>query len=368
MARLAAGVRKRTDGTLEKRFTINGSRYSVYGRTSKEISEKEQELRKEINAGIYQKNKNITLDKYFTEWQKRKRGSIKGNTLKLYKSCYYNHLSPAMGSKRVRSIERREIYQLQESLSGRLSFSTTNNVIKVLKMILDDAVQDDILLKNPVSGIKALKENKGAAETNHRALTEDEQRQFMKTLKGNYNYEFIALLLCTGMRFGEAAALTWRDVDYRKNVIHIRNNITYTEEGKAVVGSPKSESSIRDIPINDTIRDILTMQRKKMGTIIPIGTGNVFVAVYGGIVQNGEINRTISNTLSKLEEQGIHIEHFTAHALRDTFATRYIEQGGSPQTLKAILGHSSLAMTMDLYAHVLPNTKQKEMDNLKIVL
>ena len=45
----------------------------------------------------------------------------------------------------------------------------------------------------------------------------------------------------------------------------------------------------------------------------------------------------------------------------------FIEQGGQPQTLKTILGHSSLAMTMDLYAHVLPNTKQKEMDNLKIV-
>ena len=49
-------------------------------------------------------------------------------------------------------------------------------------------------------------------------------------------------------------------------------------------------------------------------------------------------------------------------------ATRYIEQGGNPQTLKTILGHTSLAMTMDLYSHVLPNTKQKEMDNLKIVL
>lgn len=61
------------------------------------------------------------------------------------------------------------------------------------------------------------------------------------------------------------------------------------------------------------------------------------------------------------------MEHFTAHALRDTFATRYIEQGGNPQTLKTILGHSSLSMTMDLYSHVLPDTKQKEMNQLKIV-
>ncbi|MDE7002352.1 MAG: tyrosine-type recombinase/integrase [Lachnospiraceae bacterium] len=74
------------------------------------------------------------------------------------------------------------------------------------------------------------------------------------------------------------------------------------------------------------------------------------------------------HALARLEERGKPIEHFTAHALRDTFATRYIEQGGNPQTLKTILGHNSLAMTMDLYSHVLPNTKQKEIDNLKIVL
>jgi integrase len=69
-----------------------------------------------------------------------------------------------------------------------------------------------------------------------------------------------------------------------------------------------------------------------------------------------------------LDEKGNHIDFFTCHCLRDTFATRFIEQGGNPQTLKTILGHSSLSMTMDLYSHVMPNTEQKEMDNLKIVI
>lgn len=94
----------------------------------------------------------------------------------------------------------------------------------------------------------------------------------------------------------------------------------------------------------------------------------MFTTVYGGMIHNHAVNRAISDALARLEERGKPIAHFTAHALRDTFATRYIEQGGNPQTLKTILGHSSLAMKMDLYSHVLPNTKQKEMDNLKIVL
>lgn len=66
--------------------------------------------------------------------------------------------------------------------------------------------------------------------------------------------------------------------------------------------------------------------------------------------------------MKRLEKKEIKIERFTCHAFRDTFATRYIEEGGSAQVLKTILGHSSLAMTMDLYSHVMPDTKQQEME------
>lgn len=67
-------------------------------------------------------------------------------------------------------------------------------------------------MKNPAEGIKALKEvNAKAAETYHRALTEQEQKDFMQEMANDYYYEFVAFLLCTGMRFGEAAALTWSE-------------------------------------------------------------------------------------------------------------------------------------------------------------
>ena len=78
-----------------------------------------------------------------------------------------------------------------------------------------------------------------------------------------------------------------------------------------------------------------------------------------------EDHYSIDNVLKRLRQQGIEIERFTHHAFRDTFATRYIEEGGNMQTLQKILGHSSLAMTADLYAHVLPNTKQQEMQQIE---
>lgn len=370
MARLGAGVRKRADGTLEKRFTVNGTRYSVYGKTSKEITQKEQEIRKQIEAGVYTDNRNITLDGYFEEWLKGKRNGAKGNTLKTYSSHYKKHISPRLGKRKIQKIERREILKLQSELIEVLSGTTANGVIKTLKIILNDAMHDEIITKNPADGIKAIKEvGEKATDTYHRALTEEEQKVFMQEIKNDYYYEFIALLLCSGMRSGEAAALTWNDIDYTNNVIHITKTATYTEDGALIVGnSPKSEAGKRDIPLNDTIKAILQSQRAKYGNVIPMNTSTIFVAVFGGLIHNKTINRAIDEALKRLEAKGVHIEHFTAHALRDTFATRFIEQGGQPQTLKTILGHSSLAMTMDLYAHVLPNTKQDEMNNLHIAL
>ena len=369
MARLGSGTRKRADGTLEKRFTIDGKRYSVYGKTTKEVTEKEQNIRKQIAAGLYTNNRNITLDGYYDEWIDGKRNRAKSNTLKTYSILYNKQISPMLGKRKVQQIERREVLSLQRSLLENYSNYTINLVITILRTILNDAIKDEIITKNPAAGITALKEQEKATETYHRALTEEEQVAFMQEVASDYYYEYIALLLSSGMRSGEVAALCWNDIDYKNNVIHVTKTLTRSEEGTLIVGkSTKSDAGRRDIPLTETIKGILSMQRSKHENVIPMGTNNVFVGVYGGLVHNHAVNRAISDALGRLEAKGIHIEHFTAHALRDTFATRFIEQGGQPQTLKTILGHSSLAMTMDLYSHVLPNTKQKEMDSIHIAI
>lgn len=374
MARLANGVRKRPDGLLEKRFMVEGRRYSVYGINNKEIEQKERELRKTIEAGLYTKNRNITLDEYFEEWLKGKRNATKGNTLKTYKSYYYKHISPVLGNRKVQKIERREVLRLQNEVLQKLSISTCNIVLRVLKIVLNDAVSEGIIIKNPASGVKSTKDTSvKATESYHRALTQEEQTAFMEELKTDFFYEFIALLLTTGMRQGEAAALNWSDIDYKQNVIHITKTVTYDENGKIKIGdSPKSEAGQRDIPMNDTIKEILKSQKKKnvmlQGTNVIAFDDRIFSTVYGNIINSNRVNKSITTCLKALEVKGIFIEHFTAHAFRDTFATRYIEQGGNMQTLKTILGHNSISLTMDLYSHVLPNTKQEEMNSIKIML
>jgi integrase len=231
--------------------------------------------------------------------------------------------------------------------------------------MLNDACIDDVISKNPANGIKAIKDKKSekAVDTIHRALTLQEQKTFMDEVESDYYYEFIAFLLCSGLRTGEASALKWRDIDTKENQIHIRRTMTFDESGVMIIGdSTKSDAGMRDIPLTPILKNILNRWKNKIGKTSLDGT--IFVAVNGGYVYSGAVNRAIANALDRLKEKGVDIPIFAAHCLRDTYATRFLEETGDLQTLKTLLGHSSLAMTSDLYAHVLPNTKQEKAEKV----
>lgn len=84
----------------------------------------------------------------------------------------------------------------------------------------------------------------------------------------------------------------------------------------------------------------------------------------GGPLQSDRIQTEIDRIIKRIRADGYEFERITPHVFRHTFATRAIEAGMPPQVLKTILGHSSLVMTMDLYSHVLPDTKAEEMEKI----
>ncbi len=373
MARMPSGMRKKENGLFEKRFTVNGKRYSAYGHSVKECSENEMQMREDIKAGLYNSNKNVTLDSYFGEWEKSRIGIVKESSAKIVRSRYDNHIKPVLGKTKVQRIEKREVIKLQQDLSKKLSATTTNSVIAVLKSVLSGAVDDEILTKNPSLTVKPLRTDgqPKASETIHRALTREEQQAFMQEARNEWLYEFFCFSLCTGMRINEITALKWSDIDYINNVVHVSKTISWKKGGGIAETSPKSKTSKRDVPMNDTIKQILQMQREKISMVYGEVfarqmDNNVFIGSNGSrAIASSTVGYSINSVLKRLKAQGIDIEYFTHHAFRDTFATRYIEEGGNMQTLKKILGHNSLAMTADLYSHVLPDTKQQEMKQIE---
>lgn len=373
MARIPSGMRKKENGLFEKRFTVDGKRYSAYGHNVKECSESEVRIREEIKAGLYNSNKNVTLNAYFEEWQKSRIGVNKESSLKIDRSKYNNHIRPVLGKTKIQKIEKREVVKLQQDLSKKLSASMTNSVIVLLKTLLKAAVEDDIIIKSPAASVKPLRtdDRPKASETIHRALTREEQQAFIWEAKPEWLYEFFCFSLCTGMRINEITALKWQDIDYINNLIHVTKTLSWKEGGGVTETLPKSDASKRDIPMNDTIKKVLQMQRTKIsmvyGEIYARKMDSpIFIGSNGSrAIGSSTVSYSIDIILERLRKRGTEIDKFTHHAFRDTFATRYIEEGGNMQTLQKILGHSSLAMTADLYAHVLPSTKQQEMKQIE---
>lgn len=374
MPKLPQGVNRRKDGLLEKRFTVEGKRYSIYAHTVKELQEKELAKRQDIVSHSYRKNASITLDEYFNEWLEQKARYAKPSTISRYKTDYKNHIQGILGKRKVIEIERREVIDMTKRIQADTSIYMANYCLNLISSILVGAIRDEIIDKNPAEYIPKIKDigKKPAAETIHRALTREEQSAFLAALEGEYYREFLELILLTGMRFGECAALTWDDIDQTAGVIRINKTQTYGDGFKRiVVDSPKTEAGRREIPMNKAIKDVLRRQRQTALDLYGLPGVKpemlVFRSVYGSNINIGRVSNAINTAISKMNAAGIETEHFSVHALRDTFATRYIEAGGSPQTLKKILGHSKLEMTMDLYAHVLPDTKAEEMNRIAII-
>ena len=213
------GRRVKHEMVLEKPLVIDGEEYKVQGRTPLDLKENERLLRQQLEISA---REDPTLNQYFQEWIfHREKTANKAATPYRYKMFYQNHIANTIGRKRIRDLRRRDILQLQTDMLKRVSPGTVNYMLQLLKQILNDAVADEIIEKNPAKLIKRLKTaGSTAVDTNHRALTVEEQQMFLDAVKDTFYAEFFTFLLLTGLRQGECAALVWGDIDERDNVVH----------------------------------------------------------------------------------------------------------------------------------------------------
>lgn len=375
MARQYAGVRLRRDGRYEKRFTVNGCRYSVFGSTRKECMDNELIRRKEIEEHKYIKNRSVTMNQYFNEWIAVKEQEVKETTVRLFNAVYKNQIKPYLGTRKIKDLERRELALFQAKIIKKYSISTTKKAMNTIHQMLESAVIDEVIAVNVANSLPKIrkKATEGEArETIHRALTEKEVSTFLEYAKKDWNYNAMRLLLTTGIRAGECGALYWRDIDYKNNIIHIKRTITKDKENRNVIGTTtKTKKSKRDIPLNDEIKRILEEQREFMhswqGANVIEMNDRIFKSENGGLVYAGTLNNSIEKILIKMKKDGIEIKHFAPHAFRSTFASLAVRKGMPLNVLKEIMGHTSYSMTADLYGHVYNEQKQEAMNLIKII-
>ena len=297
--------------------------------------------------------------------------SLKQSTYISYEGYIRIHLKPSLGGLQLRDITPRllqEFYNYKAETEG-LGPKTIVNLNLFLHKALSFAVSEGYISSNPASAINLPQGEKPQIEI----LTRDEQARLVKASYRHRYGVFIRLVLFTGMRIGELLGLRWEDLDVQAGLLHIRrtlnrlkkkNHPTAYGEAKTeiVIQSPKSQNSIRSIPILPAVmQDLMSWKSIQQSDRQLAGesysdSGMIVTNPLGGYMEP----RTFKDQYNQiLNIAGL--GHFTFHALRHTFASRAMEQGMDAKTLSMILGHASVSFTMDTYTRVLTSHKVESM-------
>lgn len=369
--KLPKGITIRKDGRYMARFQYEGENYTLYGSELDKLLVQVEDLKYEVRHGLYEKEQNITVDSWYKTWMEEyKQHQVKPTSYDLYERTYDGHIKPYIQKKKLKDIRPEHIQRIYNAEAKKVKQQTLTRINVILNGLFQQAYKNGIIQKNPVkrATLPKLRE-----EVERRVMTLEEQKLFLEYAKKTYYGNIFEVALSTGMRNGELRALEWSDIDFKNKMMHVTGTLIYTKGGY-YKGTPKSRSSKRDIPMLDNVYQILKERRKEQ-LELKLSLGDkwqpeggldnlVFTNEFGSAVKHPTIQYYMKHVQDMIRNDDITLEPIHIHTLRHTFATRCIENGMQPQVLKTILGHSSLAMTMDLYSHVLPNTKTNEMQKI----
>ena len=364
--KLPMGMKYRSDNRIEYRFTIDGTRYSVYGATKEECKAKELEKREEIKAGAYKRNKSLTMSEYMDRWIESREGKIVSATIRTYtklinrmNSQKIDRAGHTFGNLKLSELETENIRQLQKSLlRDGLTTRTANDSLSLLKHALENAMDERIIDWNPAKPVERLKRTEQPArDTIHRALNREEMDIFLQAARDSWYYPLYVFLLNTGLRIGEASALTVRDVTEQS--INVCKTVTRTEIGYTIAEQTKTEAGKRTLATRPEAWKAFQDQRRNNEIFNSRKVVNmnspVFTLPKGGIIRPDRVNDDIKRICNQTG-----IEYFTCHAFRATFTSRCIAADVPVKVLMETLGHTDVQMTLGLYGHAENQQKRDE--------
>lgn len=378
---IGKGLTQTKDGRYSGRFTNRfGKRVEFKGNSLNDVKKQLQKAIYEDEQKLNIYDTKIILDKWFEQWiNVHKYGILKQNSKMEYIGHYKKHIGPYLGKMKLIDIGKIHIKELinQMDKSG-YGYEMKNRTKIMLLDMFDKAMQDEMVNRNPAKGIKIVRDEKKEP----RVLSREEQSFFFNCSKGTFYDNLFVVCVNTGLRPGEAAALTSNDIDFSEKSISVSHTLIYQkwekDTGKTIhIDSPKTKSSIRKIPMNSHSELALKKQIKQKA-VIQKRYGNryceeqfqdlLFTTKFNTpVIEQNFIDaiKRIVVEINSMRDELEKFELFTPHCFRHTFATRCIESGMKPKVLQKILGHATLQMTMDLYAHVSDDIKSNEMELLE---
>uniref|UniRef100_UPI00405786F7 tyrosine-type recombinase/integrase n=1 Tax=Agathobacter sp. TaxID=2021311 RepID=UPI00405786F7 len=369
MPKRGENIYKRKDGRWEGRYRIKSdsnetTKYkSVYGKTYKEVKEKMMLQKQE--AATWQKRKNEPLFSDVLEmWILENRVHFKGATEHKYQSMIEMHISPGLGQIKVSKLTSSDIHAFLENKrkhgrmdgKGGLSVSYIKSMVLVIHAAINYAAEEGWCEPLRKPAVKLAFEKREIP-----VLNRVEQKQLESHLLKNTDETKLGMLISLhmGLRIGEVCALSWEDIDFQGEILHVRHTVARVRadanenaKTKLILDKPKTKSSTRDIPISSALMQVFSQMKLSAKSSYVISAKPGFISP-----------RTYEYRYHKvLEECGLASVNY--HALRHSFATKCVEAGVDVKTLSEILGHADVAITLNTYVHSSMDMKRKQLEKL----
>lgn len=357
-------IQKKANGSYLGRLRISGyDTFYVTGTSEKEVQKELDNfylktLRKEI---VPQKQ---TVNSYIERWLVTvKMPSMKAASYDRLERTYQKQIkNTPVGRSQLGTLTSMEIQTLINSYTASLSYSSLKKVYDLLNNCFRYAVAVRDTGYNPVDGVRLPKQENLKIQTKEIEILSDAdverlekaQNDLYKTGQPKYWYASAYVLIAnTGIRSGEALALTWDNVNLRSKTLTICQNASRIKKrdaptatgSKQIITSTKSRSGMRQIPLNAKALAALA-HLKELQERNHIQTDFVICTSTGKMVVQNSFYRIFQNM-----QRALGIKPVTIHALRHTFATQLIKANVDIKIVSQLLGHSSVKITYDTYVH-----------------
>jgi len=286
-----------------------------------------------------------------SQWEPAILPTLKFATQRNYRHLTRRHLFPVFGDQPLCDIKRQHIqgFVMEKMVRQKFSWKTSLHLRNLVSKIFSTAVDWEYVPANPANGVKLPPR---PLRQPLRFLTVGEVTRLLKALEEPERTLVLTAVL-TGMRIGELLALRWRNVDFGHKVIRVREAVY---EGHN--STPKTQGSIRDIPIGPALDQAL---RQHGGRAATSDDSLVFPSRNGTHLRPGNLHkRHLLTACAKAE-----LPRFSWHDFRRTHATLLSDMGEPLKTAQAQLGHTSLSTTAELYAQAVPASQRAAIERLE---
>ena len=352
-------IYRRKDGRWVGQYTVytaKGPKYRyIYGKTRAMVAEKLTKAMADRDGGFVFDAGSLTVEEYLNRWLTDSlRGTVRASTCERHEINVRVHVNPVLGRVRLKGLTPAHVRGLhRQKLDAGLASATVRKIHSTLHKALSQAVADGLVPRN-AADVRAPR----PAPKEMRPLSEVEARLFLevaKTSGGRFEALYV-LAITTGLRRGELLGLRWDDADLERGTLRVGRSLV-REGGRHTVGETKTRRGRRQVNLTPRTVSALKAHRKRqleermtLGEIYE-DRGLIFTSSVGTPVNpENLVNRSFKPLLKNAG-----LPEIRFHNLRHTCATLLLGRGVHPKLVQELLGHATIAMTLDTYSHYLPS-------------